>query len=176
MFLQEEFENSKGVNRIRKTKDRQHNGQSKKEYNKLSFYVLVQIMNIYNFYFLSFSTIIFNIKEGCSDIARYCVVQRNKLSCWRYANGNDIKKKVWRFCHIEFCFTTLKSWTFLSRHWHHFSLDAISCETSQTLWFRHFTSILEHLSRDFEKTTITAMYHGRWFAYKQTNKYFYCQS
>ena len=45
-----------------------------------------------------------------------------------------------------------------------------------TLWFRHFTSILEHLSRDFEKTTITAMYHGRWFAYKQTNKYLYCQS
>ena len=45
-----------------------------------------------------------------------------------------------------------------------------------TLWFRHFTSILDHLSRDFEKTTITAMYHGRWFAYKQTNKYFYCQS
>jgi hypothetical protein len=38
-----------------------------------------------------------------------------------------------------------------------------------------FTSILEHLSCDFEKTTITAMYHGRWFAYKQTNKYFYCQ-
>ena len=24
---------------------------------------------------------------------RYCVVQRNKLTCWRYANGNDIKKK-----------------------------------------------------------------------------------
>jgi hypothetical protein len=45
-----------------------------------------------------------------------------------------------------------------------------------TLWFRHFTSILEHLPRDFEKTTITAMYHGRWFAYKQTNKHFYCQS
>ena len=43
-----------------------------------------------------------------------------------------------------------------------------------TLWFRHFTSILEHLSPDFEKTTITAMYHGRWFAYKQTNKYLYC--
>ena len=31
---------------------------------------------------------------------------------------------------FEFCFTTLKSWTFLSRHWHHFSLDTISCETS----------------------------------------------
>ena len=31
---------------------------------------------------------------------------------------------------FEFCFTTLKSWTFLSRHWHDFSLDAISCETS----------------------------------------------
>ena len=45
-----------------------------------------------------------------------------------------------------------------------------------TLWFCHFTSILKHLPRDFEKTTITAMYHGRWFAYKQTNKYFYCQS
>ena len=25
-----------------------------------------------------------------------------------------------------------------------------------------------HLSRDFEKTTITAMYHGRWFAYNLT--------
>jgi hypothetical protein len=35
---------------------------------------------------------------------------------------------------FEFCFTTLKSWTFLSRHWHHFSLDAISCE-------RHVLSI-----------------------------------
>jgi hypothetical protein len=23
----------------------------------------------------------------------------------------------------------------------------------------------KHLSRDYEKTTITAMYHGRWFAY-----------
>ena len=34
----------------------------------------------------------------------------------------------------------------------------------------------KHLSRDYEKTTITAMYHGRWFAYKQTNKYLYCQS
>ena len=33
-----------------------------------------------------------------------------------------------------------------------------------------------NLSRDYEKTTITAMYHGRWFAYKQTNKYLYCQS
>ena len=36
--------------------------------------------------------------------------------------------------------------------------------------------LLKHLSRDYEKTTITAMYHGRWFAYKQTNKYLYCQS
>jgi hypothetical protein len=96
-------------------------------------------------------------------------------------------------------------------------------------WFRHFTSILEHLqsSRNciwvwwsswkkcqsslifyckipilcqssaksaqillvmsdrtdtFRElcichvTTFTTMYHGRWFAYKQTNKYFYCQS
>ena len=34
----------------------------------------------------------------------------------------------------------------------------------------------KYLSRDYEKTTITAMYHGRWFAYKQTNTYFYCQS
>jgi hypothetical protein len=34
----------------------------------------------------------------------------------------------------------------------------------------------KHFSRDYEKTTITAMYHGRWFAYKQTNKYLYCQS
>jgi hypothetical protein len=34
----------------------------------------------------------------------------------------------------------------------------------------------KHLSRDYEKTTITTMYHGRWFAYKQTNKYLYCQS
>jgi hypothetical protein len=34
----------------------------------------------------------------------------------------------------------------------------------------------KHLSRDFVKTTITAMHHGRWFAYKQTNKYLYCQS
>ena len=33
-----------------------------------------------------------------------------------------------------------------------------------------------HFSRDYEKTTITAMYHGGWFAYKQTNKYLYCQS
>ena len=32
---------------------------------------------------------------------------------------------------FEFCFTTLKSWNFLSRHWHHFSLGAISCETSR---------------------------------------------
>jgi hypothetical protein len=32
-----------------------------------------------------------------------------------------------------------------------------------TLSFRHFT--FKHLSRDFEKTMITAMYHGRWFAY-----------
>jgi hypothetical protein len=29
-----------------------------------------------------------------------------------------------------------------------------------TLSFRHFT--FKHLSRDYEKTTITAMYHGRW--------------
>jgi hypothetical protein len=29
----------------------------------------------------------------------------------------------------------------------------------------------KHLSRDYEKTTITAMHQGRWFAYKQTNKY-----
>ena len=29
----------------------------------------------------------------------------------------------------------------------------------------HSTFIFKHLSRDFEKTTITAMYHGRWFAY-----------
>jgi hypothetical protein len=34
----------------------------------------------------------------------------------------------------------------------------------------------KHLSHDYEKTTITAMYHGRWFAYKQTNKYLYWQS
>ena len=33
-----------------------------------------------------------------------------------------------------------------------------------TLSFRHLNFIFEHLSRDFEKTTITAMYHGRWFA------------
>jgi hypothetical protein len=33
------------------------------------------------------------------------------------------------------------------------------------LSFRHFTFTFKHLSRDFEKTTITAMYHGRWFAY-----------
>jgi hypothetical protein len=32
-----------------------------------------------------------------------------------------------------------------------------------TLLFRHFT--FKHLSRDFEITTITAMYHGRCFAY-----------
>ena len=31
----------------------------------------------------------------------------------------------------------------------------------QTLSFRHLTFIFEHLSRDFEKTTNTAMYHGR---------------
>jgi hypothetical protein len=30
-----------------------------------------------------------------------------------------------------------------------------------TLSFRHFTFTFKHLSRDFEKTTITAMYHGR---------------
>jgi hypothetical protein len=41
--------------------------------------------------------------------ARYCVVQRNKLTCWRYANGNDIKKKVWRFCHIGHFGYTWKS-------------------------------------------------------------------
>jgi hypothetical protein len=40
------------------------------------------------------------------------------------------------------------------------------------IWLPFF----KHLSRDYEKTTITAMYHGRWFAYKQTNKYLYCQS
>ena len=34
----------------------------------------------------------------------------------------------------------------------------------------------KHLSRDYEKTTITPMHHGRWFAYKQTNTYFYCPS
>ena len=34
--------------------------------------------------------------------ARYCVVQRNKLTCWRYANGSDIKKSV----------TFLPYWTF----------------------------------------------------------------
>jgi hypothetical protein len=34
-----------------------------------------------------------------------------------------------------------------------------------TLSFRHFTFTFKHLSHDFEKTTITAMYHGRWFAY-----------
>ena len=39
-----------------------------------------------------------------------------------------------------------------------------------------FWLLFKHLSRDFEKTTITAMYHGRWFAYKQTNTYLYCQS
>ena len=30
---------------------------------------------------------------------------------------------------------------------------------------RHFTFTFKHLSCDFEKTTITTMYHGRWFAY-----------
>jgi hypothetical protein len=47
---------------------------------------------------------------------------------------------------FEFCFTTLKSWTFLSRHWHHFSLDAILCETSgfyaNSRFFRGITEIV----------------------------------
>ena len=42
--------------------------------------------------------------------------------------------------------------------------------------FAIWLSLSNICPRDFEKTTITAMYHGRWFAYKQTNKYLYCQS
>ena len=34
-----------------------------------------------------------------------------------------------------------------------------------TLSFHHFTFTFKHLSLDCEKTMITAMYHGRWFAY-----------
>jgi hypothetical protein len=37
---------------------------------------------------------------------------------------------------LEFCFTTLKFWTFLLRHWHNFSLNAMSCETSE--WILHY--------------------------------------
>jgi hypothetical protein len=46
---------------------------------------------------------------------------------------------------------------------------------SKSTVFRRPT-FFKHLSRDYEKTTITAMHHGRWFAYKQTNKYFYFHS
>jgi hypothetical protein len=33
------------------------------------------------------------VLEQFRRFAWYCVVQRNKLTCWRYANGNDIIKK-----------------------------------------------------------------------------------
>ena len=50
-------------------------------------------------------------------------------------NNSQTQARCFRFyldiCIFEICFTTLKSWTFLSRYWHHFSLDAISCETSK---------------------------------------------
>jgi hypothetical protein len=59
-------------------------------------------------------------------------------------------------------------------------MQIISHDTS---WFSrsHVTNVWKmedkwrnhRMSRDYEKTT---MYHGRWFAYKQTNKYLYCQS
>jgi hypothetical protein len=70
---------------------------------------------------------------------------------------------------------TLRKWCCTPLQ-HDFALEVRSYDFIISLPFWLF---FKHLSRDFEKTMITAMYHGRWFAHKQTkqpNKYFYCQS
>jgi hypothetical protein len=66
---------------------------------------------------------------------------------------------------------------YINRFTNHFSIHSQPSYPQKvvlhsiTAWFclrpYHFAIwlIFEHLSRDFEKTMITAMYHGRWFAY-----------
>ena len=60
---------------------------------------------------------------------------------------------------------------YINRFTNHFSIQSWPSYPqkvvlhSSTARFSHYSFFYNHLSRDFEKTTITAMYHGRWFAY-----------
>ena len=99
--------------------------------------------------------------------------------CWHISTFRSyrILFSIWNPSPIIFLFIhnhlTLRKWCYTPLQ-HDFALDPMISS-----FHFHFNFFFKHLSRDFEKTTITAMYPGRWFAYKQTkqtNTYFYCQS
>jgi hypothetical protein len=79
--------------------------------------------------------------------------------CWRrVGEANPLFSvciTLWRWTATA-TLSTLRKWCYTPLQ-HDFALDPM------------IPPFFKHLSRDYEKTTITAMYHGRWFAYKQTN-------
>jgi hypothetical protein len=78
-----------------------------------------------------------------------------QIRCFLYVSRSDVE----RLQQLYKCrYTTEESRTNFLGLQHYFALDPMI----STFVF-HFSN----MSRDYEKTTITAMYHGRWFAYTE---------